>query len=95
MTANNASKNHGAANPVFTDTITGFVLGQNLGSSGVSGAAKLTTTAAAPSSGSKAGPVPGRAASCGFAIPESARRAGLRERPEYIALQVGVTFSGR
>ena len=43
VTANNATRAYGVANPVFTDTITGFVNGDN--SSVVSGAASLTTTA--------------------------------------------------
>jgi hypothetical protein len=43
VTANNASRRYGAANPVFTDTISGFVFGQT--KSVVSGAASLSTTA--------------------------------------------------
>jgi hypothetical protein len=43
VTANNASRAAGAANPTLTDTITGFVLGQSKGV--LSGAASLTTTA--------------------------------------------------
>jgi hypothetical protein len=43
VTANNASKVYGQANPTFTDTITGFVNGDT--SKVVSGAASLTTTA--------------------------------------------------
>jgi hypothetical protein len=43
VTANNASRVYGAANPTFTDSITGFVNGDT--SSVVSGAASLTTTA--------------------------------------------------
>jgi sugar lactone lactonase YvrE len=43
VTANNASRAHGAANPAFADTVTGFVLGQT--KSVLSGTASLTTTA--------------------------------------------------
>ncbi|HUY32931.1 MAG TPA: PKD domain-containing protein [Pirellulales bacterium] len=43
ITANNQSKIHGQANPVFTDTITGFVNGDT--ASVVAGAASLATTA--------------------------------------------------
>jgi hypothetical protein len=43
VTANNASRVYGAANPTFTDTVTGFVNGDT--QSVVSGAASLTTTA--------------------------------------------------
>ena len=43
VTANNASRAFGAANPTFTDTITGFVNGDTL--TAVTGAASLTTTA--------------------------------------------------
>jgi len=43
ITANNANRAYGAANPTFTDTITGYVNGDT--SSVVSGAASLTTTA--------------------------------------------------
>jgi len=43
VTANDASRIYGAADPVFTDTITGFVNGDNAGA--VSGAATFTTTA--------------------------------------------------
>jgi hypothetical protein len=43
VTANNASRGYGAANPVFADTITGFVNGNTR--SVVTGAASLTTTA--------------------------------------------------
>jgi hypothetical protein len=48
VTANNASKVYGQANPVFTDTLTGFVNGDTAGV--VSGAASLSTTAT-PGSG--------------------------------------------
>jgi hypothetical protein len=47
VTAGNASRVYGAPNPVFTDTITGYVNGDT--SSVVSGAASLTTTARATS----------------------------------------------
>jgi hypothetical protein len=47
VTANNASKVYGSANPTLTDTITGFVNGDT--TSVVSGAASLTTTATASS----------------------------------------------
>ena len=43
VTANDASRAYGAANPTFTDSITGFVNGQNI--SVVSGSADLSTTA--------------------------------------------------
>jgi hypothetical protein len=43
VTANNASKVYGQANPTFTDTITGFVNGET--ANVVSGSASLTTTA--------------------------------------------------
>ena len=38
VTANPASRAYGASDPAYSDTITGFVLGQTLGNSGVSGA---------------------------------------------------------
>jgi hypothetical protein len=47
VTAKNASRAYGAANPTFTDAITGFVLGQGLGA--LSGTASLTTTATSTS----------------------------------------------
>jgi hypothetical protein len=47
VTAKNASRAFGAANPTFTDTITGFVNGNGPGA--VSGAASLTTTATSTS----------------------------------------------
>ena len=49
VTASNASRASGAANPAFTDTITGFVNGQTLATSGVSGSPSLGTTANASS----------------------------------------------
>jgi len=45
VTANNATRAFGAANPTLGATITGFVDGQNLASSGVTGAPACTTTA--------------------------------------------------
>jgi hypothetical protein len=47
--ANNASRQFGAASPAFSSTISGFVLGQTLASSGVTGAAHCTTTATSAS----------------------------------------------
>jgi streptogramin lyase len=44
VTANNASRAHGAANPTFTDTINGFVNGDTVATA-TTGAASLTTTA--------------------------------------------------
>ena len=43
--ADDKSKVYGAANPSFTSTITGFVNGENLGTSGVSGNPGLSTAA--------------------------------------------------
>ena len=54
VTANNASRAYGVANPTFTDTITGFVNGDTQASA-VTGAPNLTTTATIASS---AGPYP-------------------------------------
>ncbi len=45
VTADNQSRPFGSANPPLTATITGFVLGQNLATSGVTGTAACTTTA--------------------------------------------------
>ena len=45
VTADNQSRPFGSPNPPLTATLTGFVLGQNLGTSGVTGAAACTTTA--------------------------------------------------
>ncbi|MFI5042093.1 MAG: MBG domain-containing protein [Acidimicrobiales bacterium] len=45
VTANKASKVHGTANPSLTANLTGFVLGQTLATSDVTGSAKCTTTA--------------------------------------------------
>ena len=49
VTADNKSKTYGDANPALTSTITGFISGENLGNSGVSGAAGLSTLADANS----------------------------------------------
>ncbi|MDP4029117.1 MAG: filamentous hemagglutinin N-terminal domain-containing protein [Gallionella sp.] len=45
VTANNASRIFGAANPTFTSTITGYVNGENASTAAVTGAPSLTTTA--------------------------------------------------
>ena len=52
VTANNASRSYGAADPTLSDSITGFANGDTLASSGVSGTASLT---GADSSSSPAG----------------------------------------
>jgi hypothetical protein len=49
VTANNAQKNEGDANPPFTATIAGLVNGETLATSGVTGSPSLTTTATAAS----------------------------------------------
>ena len=49
VTGDAKSKISGNPNPALTATVSGFVLGQNLGSSGVSGAAACSTTATAAS----------------------------------------------
>ena len=46
VTADNQSRLYGAANPTLTTTVSGFVNGQNLSTSGVTGAGSATTTAA-------------------------------------------------
>ncbi|HEY5314842.1 MAG TPA: MBG domain-containing protein, partial [Pirellulales bacterium] len=53
VTANPASRLYGAADPTFTATISGFANGETLASSGVSGAASLTSndTATSPVGG--------------------------------------------
>ena len=51
VTANNAARTYGKANPTFTDTIAGFVNGDS--PSVVSGSASLTTTATAASPAGK------------------------------------------
>ncbi|NBT93208.1 MAG: hypothetical protein EBT37_11665, partial [Betaproteobacteria bacterium] len=50
VTANNASKTYGDANPTLSATVSGFVSGQSLATSGVTGVAS-TSTAATQSSG--------------------------------------------
>jgi hypothetical protein len=45
VTANNVTRAYGQVNPALTATISGFVLGQTLSTSGVSGVASCTTTA--------------------------------------------------
>ena len=45
ITANPKSKTYGAADPTFTDTISGFINGQTLATSGVTGTPSFTTTA--------------------------------------------------
>ncbi len=45
ITAQNASRAYGAANPTFGYTLTGFIQGQDLANSGVAGAPSFTTTA--------------------------------------------------
>ena len=49
VTADAKSKAYGAANPALTATLSGFVLGQTLATSGVSGVASCSTTAVASS----------------------------------------------
>ena len=49
VTADPKSRQYGAANPAFTATVSGFVLGQSLATSGVTGAA--TFSGAGPSAG--------------------------------------------
>ena len=49
VTADNQTKEYGDANPTLTSTISGFVSGENLGSSGVSGTASASTLATATS----------------------------------------------
>ena len=55
VTADDKTKTQGSVNPPLTATITGFVLGQNLASSGVTGSPGLTTTAV---TSSPVGPYP-------------------------------------
>ena len=45
VTANNASKTYGDANPALGTTVSGFVNGENLATSGVSGSGAASTTA--------------------------------------------------
>jgi len=49
VTADNASRVYGDANPTFTASYSGFVNGETLATSGVTGSPSLTTTAAATS----------------------------------------------
>jgi 5'-nucleotidase len=51
VTADPKSRLFGAANPALTATLSGFVLGQSLDTSGVTGTASCTTTATVTSSG--------------------------------------------
>src|SRR5205823_11943257 len=44
VTADNVSRAYGAANPALTASFTGFRNGETVGTSGVTGAANLTTT---------------------------------------------------
>ena len=50
VSANNAGRLYGSSDPAYSDTITGFVLSQTLGNSGVTGAPSLSSgdTAASP-----------------------------------------------
>ncbi|MDX2036629.1 MAG: Ig-like domain repeat protein [Isosphaeraceae bacterium] len=54
VTADDASRTYGATNPTFTASYTGFVNGETLGTSGVTGSPSLTTAAvpASPVNGS-------------------------------------------
>ena len=52
VTADNKSMTYGGGNPSFTDTITGFVNGEVLGTSGVTGGPTLSTNATTSGSGS-------------------------------------------
>ena len=49
VTADNQTRAYGAANPTLTATISGFVNGETLGTSGVTGTASVTTTSVANS----------------------------------------------
>ena len=49
MTANNCSRPYGAANPAFSSGFSGFINGETLATSGITGSPSLTTTAAAGS----------------------------------------------
>jgi hypothetical protein len=49
VTSNAASRLYGGADPTYTATISGFVLGQSLGTSGVTGAASLSSNDSASS----------------------------------------------
>src|ERR671925_249566 len=50
VTADDKSREYGAANPTFTATITGFKNGETLATSGVTGSPSCSTTATATSS---------------------------------------------
>ena len=50
VSANNAGRLYGASDPAYSDTITGFVLSQTLGNSGVTGAPSLSSNDTAASS---------------------------------------------
>ena len=52
VTANNASREYGDANPAFTATLSGFKNGETLATSGVTGAASCTSAATASSGAS-------------------------------------------
>ena len=49
VTANNLSRSYGAADPTFTASYSGFVNGETLATSGITGSPSLTTTATASS----------------------------------------------
>ena len=61
VTADNKERQYGDANPVFSYTLTGFVTGENLETSGVTGSASGATTAAltSPIGGYSISPTPG------------------------------------
>ena len=44
VSANNAGRLYGSSDPAYSDTITGFVLGQTLGDSGVTSAQSLSSS---------------------------------------------------
>ena len=50
VSANNAGRLYGSSDPAYSDTITGFVLSQTLGDSGVTGAPSLSSSDTAASS---------------------------------------------
>ena len=57
VSADAKTRQYGLSNPTLTATLTGFVLGQNLGTSGVTGSAALST-AATPTSSVAGSPYP-------------------------------------
>lgn len=59
VVADDKTRTYGAANPAFTGVLTGFVNGETLATSGVSGSAAFTTTATAGSSVGTYSIVPG------------------------------------